>query len=48
MMLIYLGIKQVTSAANGMKLHAIDVPKVAKAKQAEAKKTPALAFDEYD
>lgn len=45
---MYFGKRQVTSAANGMKLHAIDVPRVAKAKLAEAKKTPARALDEYD
>ena len=47
MMLIYFGARQVTSAANGMKLHAIEVPKVANAKIAEAKNTPALAEAEY-
>jgi hypothetical protein len=45
MMLIYFGAKQVTSAAKGAILQAIDVPKVAKAKDAEAKKTPARALD---
>jgi hypothetical protein len=45
MMLIYFGAKQVTSAAKGVILQAIDVPKVAKAKDAEAKKTPARALD---
>jgi hypothetical protein len=47
-MLIYLGRREVTSAANGMKLQAMDVPRVANAKLAEAKNTPARAFDEYD
>lgn len=42
---MYFGSKLVTSAANGIKLHAIEVPRVAKAKQAEAKKTPVLAFE---
>ena len=43
-MLRYFGSRQVTSAAKGMKLHAIEVPSVAKAKLAEAKKTPARAL----
>jgi hypothetical protein len=38
MILMYLGAKQVTSAAKGVMLQAIDVPKVAKAKEAEAKR----------
>lgn len=45
---MYLGSRQVTSAANGMKLQAIEVPSVANAKLADAKKTPARALDEYD
>lgn len=48
MMLMYLGRRQVTSAANGMKLQAIEVPRVANAKLADAKKTPARALEEYD
>jgi len=46
-MLIYFGHRQVTSAAKGMKLQAIEVPSVAKAKAAEAKNTPALDLDVY-
>ena len=38
---MYFGSRQVTSAANGVILHAMEVPRVAKAKDAEAKKTPA-------
>jgi hypothetical protein len=48
MILRYFGRRQVTSAAKGMKLHAIDVPRVANAKHADAKKTPARAPEEYD
>src|SRR5688572_9240426 len=43
----YLGRRQVTSAAKGIKLQAMDVPRVAKAKLADAKKTPALAAGLY-
>jgi hypothetical protein len=42
-MLRYAGSRQVTSAAKGMKLQAIEVPSVAKAKLAAAEKTPARA-----
>lgn len=41
----YFGAMQVTSAAKGVMLQAIDVPRVAKAKDAEAKKTPARAWE---
>jgi len=46
-MLIYFGHRQVTSAAKGMKLQAIEVPNVANANATEAKKTPALDLDVY-
>jgi hypothetical protein len=39
----YFGSKHVTSAANGRKLQTTEVPRVAKAKLAAAKKTPARA-----
>lgn len=44
----YLGARQVTSAANGTMLHAIEVPIVANANEADAKNTPARAFDVYE
>lgn len=47
-MLMYLGNKHVTSAAKGIKLQAIEVPRVANAKHAEAKNTPALDLEVYD
>jgi hypothetical protein len=47
MMLIYFGARQVTSAANGTMLHAIDVPRVANAKEADAKKIPARDLEVY-
>ena len=45
MILMYFGSKQVTSAAKGVMLQAIEVPSVAKVKDAEAKKTPARDLD---
>lgn len=45
MMLMYFGRRQVTSAANGVMLQAMEVPSVAKAKTAEAKKMPARALE---
>lgn len=44
----YFGAMHVTSAAKGVILQAIDVPRVANANAAEAKNTPARALEEYD
>jgi hypothetical protein len=46
-MLMYFGARQVTSAAKGTILQAMEVPSVAKAKEAEAKKIPARDLDVY-
>ena len=42
---MYFRPRHVTSAAKGAILHAIEVPRVAKAKEAATKKTPARDLD---